>query len=1419
MDSPANKRLLLVTELIDFTAELPSAEQLPNAQAAITALLDQVLLRDQHSLRQQLIKILSRSKKNQPYTRDAQRFLDRLTQSHRIVLQRQSSFSDIRYPENLPVAQCRSELAAAITANQVIIVAGETGSGKTTQIPKLCAELGRGVLGRIGHTQPRRLAARTVAARIAEELEVQLGIEVGYHFRFNDQFQDATRIKVMTDGILLAAIANDRYLRDYDTLIIDEAHERSLNIDFLLGFLKTLLPKRPDLKLIVTSATIDVRRFANHFDNAPVIEIPGRSFPVEIEYIEDLDKSFTADSEKQSDSSQQANAKKTEPSDDIDHLADLNSRISAALDAIEQNDTIGRSGGPRDVLVFLPGEREIRDLSRWLKRDEGHFEVLPLYARLSQKEQQRIFSPSRNKQAKRRVILATNVAETSVTVPGIGYVIDSGVARISRYSARSKLQRLPLEAISQASANQRAGRCGRLAPGVCYRLYTEEDFKQRPAFTEPELLRTNLAAVVLQMKALDLGDIGHFPFMDKPDGRQIRSGLKTLEELGALNEQGGLSAIGNDLARLPVDPRLGRMLLAALRANCLNDMLIIVSVLAVQDPRESPAEKRQAADQMHRRFWHKRSDFLSWINLWRYYEEQRESLSQNQLRKLCKKDFLSYPRMREWRDLHRQLLLAIKPLIKALTKLPTANQTKQQPTQNAVKNNRNSSQQLSGKTQNKNEEFDPFQQDFNASQIEQLHCALLTGLAANIGNKEQKGEYRGARNLRFFLFPASSQFKTAPQWVMAAEIVETRKVYARSLAAIDPLWVIRSVPHLIKHEYNEPHWDAKRGQVMVFRSSAIYGLSLATRQRISYETIDVETTRKVFIQQALAGGELQPNERLQKLAKFWQHNSELIAEITTLEEKARRRDLLVDELVLAAFYQRHLPANIVNRRGLELWLKKASPEDQQALLLSRADVLLGSDDKQAEQQFPDQLVFADQSYQLSYCFRPGDELDGVSAIIPLGTLGAIPVYAFDWLVPGMLRDKCIDMIKALPKAQRKRLVPVPSVVDSLLPRLKIAECQANNKSLAQALAEQIGIFYSVNIEPMQWRNHCNESLDDYCRMRFEIYDKSGHCLHTGRDLSALQDACRQQLDASINEYANDTFKRESLTRWDFGQLNASHDYQQDGLGLRGYPALIDKRESITLDLMSTPAEAQAATREGLVRLMMLAMKDKVRYMKKNSCKNALAILPFVQLGNRDVLVDDLIKTAVAASCLNDFAEKLPSDEVGFNRCVEQGRSKLLNASIEIESLLYEVLKNYQQICDVLQQRRPHFEVQCKDIDQQLERLITPGFLFKTGLNRLRHLPRYLNAIVIRLDRLSGSSAKDLELCKKLSSIEQPLKTLLYKYPEAIFSDPAVADFRWLVEELRVSLFAQQLKTALPVSLQRVVKEWNTINHNQYPALK
>lgn len=1387
-----------------------TVENLITSVNDVSGAIARSLIVDRFRLTQQYQSLIKRASGSKTNEKDAQKFIHRLNASLEKVAKRESSFSDISYPQALPISEHREVICAAIASHQVVVIAGETGSGKTTQIPKFCAELGRGIYGRIGHTQPRRLAARTVAARIAEELEVKLGEEVGYQFRFNEQVIDETRIKVMTDGILLAEIQKDRWLNQYDTLIIDEAHERSLNIDFLLGYLKMLLRKRSELKLIVTSATIDVARFSEFFDNAPIIEIAGRTFPVEINYARaTVDDSATNKDENKL--STLATRQENQAKSSVDELGvDLPSRICEVLATIHQQDPVGKNGGPRDVLIFLPGEREIRDVSRSIKNENQLYDVLPLYARLSQAEQQRIFDSNRRKSGTiRRIVLATNVAETSITVPGIGYVIDSGLARISRFSVRSKLQRLPIEAISRASANQRAGRCGRIAPGVCYRLYEEADFLQRPEFTEPELLRTNLASVILQMKSLNLGAIEQFPFLHKPDSRQISAGVKTLHDIGALDNENRLNQLGKSLASLPVDPRLGRMLLASINHHCVEEMLIIVSALAVQDPKEAPPDKQQAADQQHRRFYDIDSDFLSWINLWRYCETQREELSQNQWRKRCKKEFLSYLRLREWRDVHRQLRLAIKPLIQ---------KKKDSQTQKAETKGANDAKRSDTQPQNKNEKAAECAGDFSPKQREKIHRALITGLANNIGQKESKGEYRGARNLRFFLFPTSSVFKSSPNWVMAAEIVETKKVYARCNAKIDPLWVCKELPHLVKHQYSEPHWDSRRGQVMALRSTSLFGLVLVAKQKVAYDTIDHEVARRIFIQQALVAEQLNASSGLLQLATFFTHNQGLLTEFKQLEEKLRRRDLLVDDEALYRFYHQRLDQSIVSRKRLQDWLTSAETEAINSLQLTQNDILLVSESPDSQAQLPDQLSLPECTLDLEYCFLPGAENDGVTAKIPLGVLNSVPLYAFDWLVPGMLRDKCIDLIKLLPKAQRKKLVPVPTVVDQLLARIDADAAQQQNIPLTHTLSEQIKIHHNTHIEPAEWRQNGEKTLDGYCRMRFEIIDSEGVGLHCGRSIPELQALCRDQLNQSIDAYADDGFRRQNLLDWSFGPLPERHQYEHDGAILQGFPVLVDKTDSVELDLLSNESDAIVTNRGGVVRLLMLAMKDKVRYLKKTSCRDAKKILPFVRIGSKEQLIDDLIKSAVIASCLDDFTRPLPRDQQQFEECIEHGASEVIAVANEIESQLTASLHYYHQICEQLQKRRPFFRLQSDDIDKQMAQLMPPGFLQLIGYRRLLHLPRYLQAIIVRLDRLNGGAELDTQLCEKLRSVEQPLESLLYKYPEAVYHDVAVADYRWLLEELRVSLFAQQLKTPVPVSLQRVVKAWKKINLNHYPLV-
>ena len=861
----------------------------------------------------------------------------------RNTLERDKRVLDISYPQELPVSANRENIARAIEKHQVVIIAGETGSGKTTQLPKICLELGRGDDKLIGHTQPRRLAARTVAARIAQELHSELGDLVGYQVRFTDRVSENTAVKLMTDGILLAELQRDRLLRRYDTLIIDEAHERSLNIDFMLGYLKRILPQRPDLKLIVTSATIDVDSFSRHFNDAPVIEVSGRTFPVETLY-------FSREEGQGQEMVQQ---------------------IVTLVEGVDA----GQFGARGDVLVFLPGEREIRELAKALRLGTS-VEVLPLYARLSQAEQNRVFS-SGGRRAGIRVVLATNVAETSLTVPGIRYVIDPGEARISRYSHRTKLQRLPVEPISQASANQRQGRCGRVGPGVCMRLYSEEDYRGRPEFTEPEIQRTNLGAVILQMLILGLGEVEQFPFIDPPDGRMVRDGYKLLEELGAVSTAGQLTDIGKRMARLPVDPRLARMVLAAQEQGCLEQILVICSALAVPDPRDRPADKQSQADQMHARFRHPRSDFMAWVGLWQYYEEQRQALSQNQLRKLCQREYLSFMRMREWRDIHRQLSIACRQ--QGLKPKPTL----------------------------------PEEEHYQA-----VHAALLSGLLSNIARHDEGRDYLGSRNRKLRIFQGSSQARKSPKWLVAAEIVETSRIFAREVGAIDPAWALTTNPDLLKHHYYQPRWHSRRGQVVAYERVNLYGLTLVDKRVVHYGPISGAESRELMIREGLVPG------NFRQFPKFLKHNRRLVLEVEELESRTRRRDILVDEQALFDFYHQRVPDDIYTANSLRIWLKR-NPEGERRLFMSREELVARDPGAEVRDQFPDHLAWEDMRFTLSYQFEPGQTGDGVSVTIPVALLNRAPRYRFDWLVPGLLREKCIQLVKSLPKEKRKHLVPAP----------------------------------------------------------------------------------------------------------------------------------------------------------------------------------------------------------------------------------------------------------------------------------------------------------------------------------------------------------------------------------------------------------
>ncbi|MYM62776.1 ATP-dependent RNA helicase HrpA [Pseudomaricurvus sp. HS19] len=1276
--------------------------------------------RDHFRLSRQLQRLETRLQEGKPAQQELEKLQQAITASKELLQQRLINVPAIEFPPQLPVSERRDEIAELIEKHQVVVLAGETGSGKTTQIPKICLQLGRGIKGQIGHTQPRRIAASTVASRIAEELNTPLGSAVGYQVRFTDHTDDSTYIKLMTDGILLAEIQNDPYLNRYDTLIIDEAHERSLNIDFLLGYLKRLLPKRPDLKLIITSATIDLQKFSEHFDNAPIVEVSGRTYPVDVLY---------------------------RPMADSD--ADLYESIVATVDEILESEKGGtRRGG--DILVFMSGEREIREAALALRHANfPHLEVLPLYARLSLAEQNKVFAGHRG----RRVVLATNVAETSITVPGIRYVIDPGFARISRYSFRSKIQRLPIEAVSQASANQRMGRCGRVSEGICYRLYSEEDFLSRPEFTDAEILRTNLAAVILQMLNLRMGDVRKFPFIDMPDSRLLNDGFKLLEELQAVDRKGQVKPLGRQLMTLPVDPRLGRMVLAAAKHNCLREMLIIVSAMSIQDPRERPAEKKQAADEKHRRFNDEHSDFLAYLNLWDYAEQQRQDLSQNQFRKLCQKEFLSWLRLREWREIHHQLLTALKPLNLKANKEPAS--------------------------------------------YEHVHRALLPGLLGNVGNKAEDREYLGARNRRFMIFPGSSQVKKSPAWIVAGQLLETSRVFAHQVAKIEPGWVLQAAQHLLKRNQYEPHYDAKSGQVMAYERVSLYGLTLVEKARVIFGNIDPVTAREVFIRAALVEGNYRGK------GEFYRYNKQLQEELLELEAKSRRRDILVDDEIIYRFYDERVPAGIFNLVSFESWRKETEANAAQARLLYMSREHLMQHDASAitEAQFPKTLTVEGLTLPLSYHFEPGSEADGVSIQVPVPALHLLPELRLQWLIPGLLREKCIQLVKGLPKQWRKHFVPVPDYVDKALAAMK-----PDNVALAEALGHQLKRQTLVEIPADEWDKVV---VDDYYRMNIQVVDERGKVLAQSRDLTALRERYRDQLQQTLQS-SDSSLERTGIERWDFDELAETTQLKRAGMQITAYPALLDEGSSVALRLLDNPLEAQQSSLRGVTRLGMLSLQDLVKPLSKSLLKGKDMGLTMVSLGRREEVVDDLLLAAVRQSC---FAAGLVRTQVDFEAALAAGRKQLTGAAQEMEKLLLQVLTSVVAIRKAIKSSKNALAIATAagDINVQLQRLLYPGFLYATPLQWLQQYPRYLKAIELRLEKAPSQIQRDKMWTAELEQLWQPWLERQQKEGELLFAaNERAQEYRWMLEEYRVSLFAQTLKTIAPVSDKRLKKLWSEI---------
>ncbi len=1272
----------------------------------LAPLIDECLSRDRPALERDLARLQKRLAAGKPADRMAAELERRMEASRTAREARRASLPKPRFPEDLPVSEHREEIAKLISDNPVVVICGETGSGKTTQLPKICLELGRGVDGFIGHTQPRRIAARSVAARIAEELDSRIGEAVGFKVRFSDHTRPESFVKLMTDGILLAELRADPELRAYDTLIIDEAHERSLNVDFLLGYLRQLMPRRPDLKLIITSATLDPERIAGHFGDGPVYEVPGRTWPVEVRYRPVQDEDAESD-------------------------RDLNTAIVEAVDELAAE-------GTGDVLVFLPGEREIREAAEALRKHHPkHTEILPLYARLSASEQNKVFAPHTG----RRVVLATNVAETALTVPGIRYVVDSGLARVSRYAWRSRVQRLSLEPISRASASQRAGRCGRLGPGVCVRLYSEEDFSLRPEFTDPEILRSNLASVILQMANLNLGDPERFPFVDAPDARLIRDGYKLLEELGAVDARHRITDAGRKLARLPVDPRLGAMLLAAGREGAVTEVTRIVAFLAIQDPRERPAEKRQAADEAHAQYREAGSDFLGWLKLWDDWREQQKHLSKSKLRAWCRERFLSFIRIREWQDLHGQLR-------QSLTEL--------------------------GLKQNQ-----------QPAEPEAVHRALLAGLVSQVGMKAERGDYLGARNRRFHVHPASGLFKKNPAWVMAAEITETTRVYARECAAIQPGWLETVAPHLLKHHYFEPHFEARRGTVAAFDRVTLYGLTVNPKKRVNYGRIDPADARRVFIREGLVAG------RLRSRAPALEHNRALIREIEDLEARGRRRDLLADEQVLYDFYDSRIPDDVHDGASFERWRRQAERENPGILRLTR-DILLQQETAElGADRFPDSLETGGVRLPLTYRFEPGTEDDGVTMTVPLAALNGLDPHAGEWLVPGLLEEKIAALIKSLPKGVRRQFVPVPEFARACVQRLGSRE-----GPLIPAITRVLREITGTEVPPDAWRG---ETLDPHLVLRYRVVDAEGQELAAGRDLEAIKSRLSGRARETFDAQRPEGFERAGLTDWDFGELPEFVEFEQHGATLRGYPALRDDADSVALVLADSPGKARRIHRAGLRRLFMLQAREPVKYLYRNLPDIQRMCLQYNPVDRCEVLKDDLVFAGVERVFMH---EPWPRDADAFRACLEAGRGELVGETQALCELADRILGAYQETRSRLKGSLPLSWIEAAaDIRDQIDHLIRPHFLLETPREWLEHFPRYLAAIQRRLDRLDQAPDKDRRMRVDVEPLWEDCKARLAAAGDT--PSEALVRYRWLIEELRVGLFAQELGTVEKASVKRV----------------
>ncbi|MEA3292609.1 MAG: ATP-dependent RNA helicase HrpA, partial [Pseudomonadota bacterium] len=1276
----------------------------PGDLSSLHGLIDDCLVADRFRLHKRL-RSMERSERGGA---DA---LSDLTASIRrsraVVAQRAGSVPEVSYPPELPISERADEIAALIREHPVVVVCGETGSGKSTQLPKICLAAERGIAGMIAHTQPRRLAARTISARLSEEMNSPLGEAVGYRVRFSEKVSAGNYIRVLTDGMLLAECESDRFLTRYDTIIIDEAHERGLNIDFLLGYLHRLLEKRPELKLVITSATLDSDKFSRHFGGAPVISVSGRTWPVEVRY-RPLEDAGTRSDEKNDD---------------------------GILHGIQE--LLGH--GPGDVLVFLPGEREIREAADYLgKRLKSGIELLPLYARLSPKEQQRIFHPG----GRTRVILATNVAETSLTIPGVRYVIDTGFARISRYSPGRRVQRLPVERVSRAAAEQRKGRCGRVASGICIRLYGEEDFEQRSEYTDPEILRTSLAEVVLRMKALRLGEAEAFPFIDPPPSAQIRAGVRELDELGALTARGGLSRIGRRLARLPLDPRIGRMLLAAEQEGCLEEMTVLAAVLSIPDPRLTPHEQLAAARRHHRELGEAKSDFMALLELWNRYAAQRKALSRRKLKAWCEESFLSTFRMREWVDLKSRL-----------------------------------QRQLAASKVRRNEA--PATADL-------IHRALLAGLLGNVALHRGDGEYLGAHGKKLWIFPGSLLHGKHPKWIMAAELVETSRLYGRAVAPVSASWIEQAAGPLLRFEYSEPRWERRAGRVIANRRAALYGLTIFSGRKCDYEAVNPAEAREIFIRGALVAGECDLR------APFLDWNRKLLAEIEALENKARRRDILVDEEVLFDFYQQRVPADVGNAAALEKWLR--GQDDPRLLCMERAALMRRDGGEITPALYPDRLQLDGGHLSLEYRFQPGEEGDGIAARIRLPLLNQVSATVLQRLVPGFLLEKVVLLIKSLPKTKRRRFVPAPDAARALLSRI-----EEDRRSLPVALAEAMTQYGGIEIAPSELDE---AALPSHLRMNLELLDDTGGVIDRGQDLEALQQRHGEQARRHFATMGKVEIERSGIRAWDFGELPETVEIPLEGRGATAWPALVDEGESVAIKVFDTADAARQSHRKGLLRLLLLGLPAQQRLLRKPPPGWGRLGLLYAGIGDSDGLRRDLVR-AVNEGAFFATDDRIRDRET-FLRRQREGAQRLPGLLAELAELTEKILKRYREVCgDMLQiEAGADAELQ-EDLEQQLAHLVYPGFVASTSVEWLRQLPRFLQGIALRLERWRHNPDADH---RRRLELQRFVGRWLQHAEEA---DPgeALQRYRWMVEEYRISLFAQELRTSIPVSPKRLERQW------------